>query len=136
MSAALRAGAAYFVAAFALGSVLGTVRVVLLEQAFGPWTAVAIELPVMLAASWWLCGWAIRRWRVPWGASPRAAMGALAFALLIAAEIALGIGLFGRSLGEQIGEMTAGTGLAGLISQLAFALFPLVRHRDKTDTPG
>jgi hypothetical protein len=52
---------------------------------------VALELPVILAVAWVACGWLTRS--VPATASARLAMGGLAFALLIAAEILLGLAL-------------------------------------------
>ena len=58
---ATRAGAAYFAIVFAVGFVLGALRVTFLAPAVGPLPAVALELPVMLAASWWTCGWLMRR---------------------------------------------------------------------------
>lgn len=128
MAAALRAGSVYFAVMFALGFVLGTIRVVLLAPGLGAMTATLIELPVMLAASWFVCRWAVARWRVPWRPGARLAMGALAFALLIAAEVVLGTLGFGRSVGEQIAAMLSPEGLAGLAGQLLFALFPLARR--------
>lgn len=128
MPAALRAGSVYFAVMFALGFALGTIRVVLLAPRLGAMTATLIELPVMLAASWFVCRWAVARWRVPWRPGARLAMGALAFALLIAAEIGLGILGFGRSAEAQIAAMLSPEGLAGIGGQLLFALFPLVRR--------
>lgn len=128
MPAALRAGSAYFAVMFALGFALGTVRVVLLAPRLGAMTATLIELPVMLAASWLVCRWAVARWRVPWRPGARLAMGALGFALLISAEVGLGILGFGRSVGEQFAAMLSPEGLAGLAGQLLFALFPLARR--------
>lgn len=128
MPAALRAGSAYFGVMFALGFALGTIRVVLLAPRMGAMTATLIELPVMLLASWFVCRWAVARWRVPWRPGARLVMGALAFALLIAAEVALGILGFGRSIDDQIAAMLSPEGLAGVGGQLLFALFPLVRR--------
>ena len=127
MRDALRAGAAYFVAVFALGFVLGTVRVLWLAPAFGASWATALELPVMIAASWLLCGGALRRWQVPARIGARLAMGALAFLLLMLAEVTLGVGAFDRTFAEQVHEMTSGPGLAGLLAQVGYAAFPVVR---------
>lgn len=128
MAAAIRAGIAAFAIVFAIGSVLGTGRVLLLAPQLGALAATVIELPMMLVASWLTVGWAVRRWRVPWRAGARLAMGATAFALLIAAETALGVFGFGRSLAEQLAAMTSPDGALGLAAQIAFALFPLVRR--------
>jgi hypothetical protein len=52
----------------------------------GETSAVLLELPLMIAASWLLCGWALRRLWVPARAADRAVMGAVAFTMLMAAE--------------------------------------------------
>lgn len=128
MSRAVRAGAAYFAAMFALGFLLGTARVLWLAPRAGAWGAVLIETPVMLAASWFVCGRAVRRWRVPADTPARLAMGAVAFVLLIGAETALGVIGFGRTLAEQGAAFRSPEGLTGLAAQLVFAAFPLVRR--------
>lgn len=48
--------------------------------------AVVIELPIMLIVSWMVCKRLITKLLVPRGLNPRAAMGALAFNLLMVAE--------------------------------------------------
>ncbi len=53
---AVLAGVLYFGLVFALGFILGTLRVLVLEPRLGSTGAVLLELPVMLAASWLLCG--------------------------------------------------------------------------------
>jgi hypothetical protein len=55
-------------------------------------------------------------------------MGAGAFALLIAAETALGVYGFGRRLGAQVATYRSLPGGVGLAAQLLFALFPLLRR--------
>ncbi|HBS34771.1 MAG TPA: hypothetical protein DEA50_06805 [Parvularcula sp.] len=51
-------------------------------------------------------------------------MGAVAFALMIAAEIALGLGLMNRTPGAVLREMASPPALVGLGGQVLFALFP------------
>jgi hypothetical protein len=125
---AIRAGAAYFGGMFVIGFVLGTARVLLVVPRLGAWGATFAELPVMLAISWIYCAWLLRRFAVPAGIADRLLMGAVAFALPMFTEVLVGVGLLGRSLIEQIREMTDGPGLAGLIGQLAFAAFPLIQR--------
>lgn len=129
MNGAIRAGVAYFGGMFALGFLLGTARVLLIAPLLGDWGATMVELPAMLAMSWIFCGWLLRRFAVPQRPVDRLLMGAVAFAFLMIAEVALGIGLFDRNLPQQVREMTSGPGLAGLAGQLAFAAFPLVQLR-------
>jgi hypothetical protein len=133
MRAALIAGVLYFLSVFALGAALGTLRVLLAVPLLGELVATLAELPMMLAASWAICGWLVRRWRVTPRRPERLTMGAAAFALLMAAEAILSVGLFGRSLGLHLaryGELGPALGLA---AQVAFGLFPLVR---KTTEPA
>ena len=96
------AGLIYFAGVFALGFVLGTARVFVLEPALGPLWPLLIELPVILAASWWFCGRVVQalkpgdRWQA------RLVMGVSAFAFLMAAELLLSITVFERTLMEHV----------------------------------
>lgn len=118
----------YFAAVFAAGVALGAVRALLLEPRLGAVPAVLLELPVMLAISWTLCGVIIRRLMVPAGAGRRAAMGGLAFLLLIAAEAALAILGFAEAPAAFLARLAAPPGLLGLAGQVLFALMPLARR--------
>ena len=131
MSRALGAGALYFAGMFGLGFVLGTLRVLVITPRFGEWAATLAELPLMLGVSWLYCSWLLQRFSVSARAAERLAMGAFAFALLMVAEVLLGVGLFDRGPAEQVREMTSGPGLAGLIGQLAFACFPMIQLSKK-----
>ena len=122
-----RAATAYFGIVFGLGFVLGTARVLLVAPALGDLAATLVELPLMIGASWIACGWVLRRWPVPGRWSPRLALGALAFALLIGAEVLLGRVGFGRDLAGQVAAMSSPAGITGLLGQIVFALLPLVR---------
>ena len=133
---AILAGVAYFSIMFAIGFVLGTVRVMVLAPALGEWGAAFAELPIMLGISWVTAAWLIARLRVAQTSTARLVMGLAAFALLMIAEVLLGIGLFGRTLSEQLGAMTEGAGLAGLLGQVAFAAFPLAQLAKTTRIGG
>jgi hypothetical protein len=122
------AAAVYFAIVFALGFALGTVRVLITAPALGEVWATALELPVMLAASWIACGWTIRAFGVPASAGPRAGMGLLALLLLLSAETALGVVGFGRSVDAQFAEYLKTGPLLGLLAQIAFACFPVLRR--------
>lgn len=125
---AVRAGSIYFTIVFAAGFALGTVRVLLLVPRFGPLTSVLLELPLMLAVSWMACGWVVRRFQVPPRIPPRLAMGAIAFALLMLAEVILSVAVFGSSMSDYLRDLTTMHGLVGLGGQILFALFPLARR--------
>lgn len=117
---------------FALGFVLGTVRVLWLAPAVGLVAATAIELPVMLAASWWAARWLVGKFAI---ASQGAAlmMGLLAFALLMGAELLLAVALMGQQPAEWLGGFRALHAQMGLAGQATFALMPwLVVRRAAT----
>jgi hypothetical protein len=126
---AAKAGLSYFLLVFAAGFILGTIRVLLLVPAVGEWAATLIELPVILAIAWFVCGLAIRRYAVSPQVSARFAMGAIALVLLLAAEILLAILLFGEGPILYATRRMEPAGLSGLAGQLCFALFPLWRMR-------
>jgi hypothetical protein len=127
---ALLAGAAYFAIVFAAGFVLGALRVALVAPLVGETSAVVVELPVILTASWIACGWCVRRFGVARKMAPRLAMGVAAFALLMTAEFALSVLAFGRTPPEFLAALGATPGLIGLAGQILFALFPAVQAVD------
>lgn len=120
----LIAAAAYFAIVFAAGFALGAVRIVLLEPRLGPLAATLVELPLMLVISWFAARHVVRMQKFEARLPPRLAMGLLAFILLIGAEISLGVAVFGRTLEEQVCEMSSRPGLLGLGGQALFALIP------------
>lgn len=129
MVAALKAGCAYFLVVFAIGFVLGTIRVLLVIPQLGDTSAVLLELPVMLALSWIACGWLVRRFAVPPEAGARLAMGALAFALLMVGELLVSEFGFGRTPVEHLESYRTAGAQLGLVGQLVFALFPYLQSR-------
>lgn len=125
MKRALIAGGAYFLALFALGFVLGTVRVMVVAPRYGELVATLAEVPVMLVAAIFTCRWALQHWQVPHAIGIRWIMVLWFLALLVVFEAALGAGLFGRTLTEQLASLTTPAGLLGLSSQIIAALLPL-----------
>lgn len=128
MNAALRAGAAYFAIIFALGFVLGTIRVLLLTPAVGPTVAVLLELPVVLFASWQVCASLMRRYEVPNSTTARAAMGAFAFALLMLIEFTLATLVFRQSADAYLQGFREMHAVLGLLGQIGFALMPWLQQ--------
>lgn len=127
MTAALIAGCAYFASVFAVGFVLGAVRVLLLSPHLGETASVALELPIILGVSWLVCGRLLGWLAVPDRAPARLAMGASAFALLMAAELLVAVLAFGRSVDEHLAAYQTVAAALGLAAQLVFAAFPLIR---------
>ncbi len=129
MKHALIASTAYFTILFALGFVLGTLRVTVVAPQFGPLIAVAAELPMMLMAAFFICRWTIRHWQVPSSWAARWAAVIWFLALLFTFEMLLGMLLFGRMPSEQFAALATSEGLLGLFAQLVAATLPLVLGR-------
>jgi hypothetical protein len=127
MAKALGAGARYFLIVFVIGYLLGIVRTLVLLPRLGAPAAVALELPLILAASWWVSGKLVQR--LPPGLESRAVVGGSAFALLIVAEFAMSVGVFGQTPAVFIAGWQAPAGLLGLLGQIAFGLMPLIPRR-------
>lgn len=124
----LRAALAYWAAVFALGFVLGTLRVLWLAPLVGLMPATALELPVMLGASWLAAGWLARRFAIA-GQGEALAAGGLAFALLLAAECALAVTMMGQTPAQWFAGLRQPHALLGLAGQVVFALLPWWRVR-------
>jgi hypothetical protein len=127
MTAALKAGATYFVLVYAIGFLLGTVRVLLLLPLVGETAAVLLEAPLMLVVSWIAARWSSRRFTVPATVLPRLMMCAAAFALLILGELAVSRFVFGRSLEDTLATYRSLPGILGLSAQVIFTLLPLAQ---------
>ncbi|MDB5673995.1 MAG: putative rane protein [Sphingomonas bacterium] len=128
MAQIIKAALAYFVIVFGLGFALGALRVLVIIPHIGETAAVLLELPVMLAASWVAAGWCVRHFAVPVDVPARLAVGVLAFALVMVAELALAVLLFGQSPAQHVETYRHFAGVAGLAAQLAYALFPVLRR--------
>ena len=120
----LPAALLYFAAIFGLGFLLGTVRVLWGAKALGETAFILIEVPVMLAASWLAARWLVRRFKVH-SLTAAIAMGALAFALLMGAELLLATGISGQSPATWFAGLWHAPHLYGTLGQLAFGMMPL-----------
>ena len=119
---ALSLGLRYFAGVFAVGFLLGTIRTLWLAPAIGDLAAVAVELPVMIGASWWWGRRLLARQKL--SQAGRAVMGGSAFLLLMLAEFGLAQA-FGRAPGVYWASFFTPAGLLGLAGQLVFAALPL-----------
>jgi len=122
------AGVVYFASVFAAGFVLGTIRVLALEPRIGELTAGLIELPIILGFAWVLCGRLVKRFAVPSDGGLRLWMGAVAFGLLMVAELVLSVSLFGQAPSEVLTGWMTPSGAIGLAGQVLFGFFPLLRR--------
>lgn len=125
----LRAAMLYFATVFALGFILGSVRVLLVAPLLGELPAVLAELPVMLTLSWICCGLVLRRYPPGPGIWTHLAMGGIALILLLGAELCVSVLGFGRTPAQHWASYRALTAQLGLAAQLGFALFPFLRSR-------
>jgi hypothetical protein len=116
----------YAAVTFAGGFVLGALRVTWLAPQVGDLAAVAMELPLMLAWSWWVAGRVLGRWPLPRGGA-RLAMGAMAFAALMVFEAATAVA-FGGPLSAFVTGFASPHGALGLAGQIGFALIPFLRR--------
>ncbi len=129
------AGFTYFGVVFALGFALGTLRILVVKPRLGEGLAVGLELPIMLALSWFACRWLVARFALPATLRACLVMGALAFAMLMGAELMLSMLVFGRTVSAHLEQYRELAGLLGLAGQVAFALFPLIQGRGATSRP-
>jgi hypothetical protein len=125
----VRAGLLYFALAFGAGFVLGTLRMILLVPRVGDRTAELLELPVMLGVCWLAARWVTGRQAVPPRPAPRLAMGAIAGALLLAAEFALVLPLRGLTLEEYFATRDPVAGAAYYLAVLLLVVMPLLVDR-------
>ena len=123
------AGAVHVSVVFLAGFAFGVLRTVWLSPTVGPLAAVAMELPFILAVSWFACGWCLRKFSI-FGLHKRALIGATAFLLLMIVEAALALFLFGTRLEDYIVGMLTPQGVLGLAGQIAFAVIPLFHPGD------
>ena len=120
------AGALYAVIVLFIGFVFGTIRVLLLVPRLGETTAVIVEAPIMLNASWFVCRWCVDRLSVRRTVPARSLMGFVAFVVLMSAEVGLGA-VFGRSIADQLAAYGSLAGAIGLGAQMIFAVFPVIQ---------
>lgn len=118
----------YWGIVFALGFVLGFIRVTWVIPLVGLMPATLLELPIILAASWFASGWLVRRFAiVTSGEALR--VGAIAFAVLMAAECALAAVLMGQAPAQWLAGLGQPHALLGLAGQAVFAMMPWWRVR-------
>ena len=114
----MKTGALYAIIVFLIGFILGTIRVLLLAPRVGETTAVVLEAPFILTASWFVCRWSVDRLDVGRTVPVRSLMGLIAFLVLMSAEVGLGAA-FDRSLVDQLAAYRS---LAGAIGRRSGAL--------------
>jgi hypothetical protein len=122
----VKAGLLYFALTFGAGFVLGPLRILFLVPRIGTRAAELLELPVMIGISWLAARWVTGRLAVPPRPAPRLAMGAIAGALLLAAEFALVLPLRGLTLDEYFATRDPVAGAAYYAAVLLLVVMPLM----------
>jgi hypothetical protein len=126
---AIKAGLCYFALTFGAGFLLGPLRMLVLVPRIGARAAELAELPVMIVVTWLAARWTIRRFHVPSSTRLRLVMGALAFALLLAAEFSLVLPLRGLTLEQYFATRDPVSGVAYYASLVLLASMPLIVER-------
>jgi hypothetical protein len=118
----LRAGAAYFALVFGAGFLLGSLRVPFLVPRLGERAAELLETPVMLVVLFFASRHVVRRF----GLAPKAALavGLLALALLVGAELVLG-----AAIGRSVLDRDPVSGSVFAASLLVYAALPWLHAR-------
>ncbi|MDP8997340.1 MAG: hypothetical protein M3O03_10135 [Pseudomonadota bacterium] len=122
MAAACFAGLRYFAIIFTLAFAMGVARALVIAPRLGEMTAVLLEVPIIVGASWAVARHLLRDRHFT--LVQRGTMGTAAFALLMCSEAILAVILRGQTISEWASELATPTGLIGLVGQLAFAVIP------------
>jgi hypothetical protein len=123
---AVGAGVAYFAIVFGAGFALALIRIPFLEPRLGARWAELAELPVMLVVITLAAGWVVRRFAIAPRWADRAILGAVALALMLAAEFGLVLSLRGMTIGDYFASRDPVSGTAYYLALAYFALAPAV----------
>jgi hypothetical protein len=126
-------GLLYFLVVFGFAFATGMTRELFIAPRLGSVTAVFLEIPILVLVSWIVARRLVGK--RPFVLYERAMMGATGFALTMASEAALAMLLRGQTLTEWAATVFSPLGLAGLCSQIAFAIMPILVGRTRTQSP-
>lgn len=119
------AGLQYFGLVFGAGFLLGIVRVLWLAPLVGERTAELLEMPAMIAVTYFAADWTVRRFALPRIARARLGMGAWAVALLLVAEFAIVLPVRGLSPAEYFATRDPVAATAYYFALAVMAVIPL-----------
>lgn len=117
------AGFQYFMVVFAVGFVLGILRVLLLEPQMGSRWAELAEMPFMFLAIVFASRWVVRRMHLDHVKEPLWA-GLVALGLMMMTEAVVVLELRGVTIGDYIDSRDKFAGTIYVIMLWVFALFP------------
>lgn len=124
----LAAAGLYFALVYAAGFVLGSLRELVVVPILGRVGGVLVEAPLMIVAMVLAARFVVRRLAVPPDMASRAAVGLVAFGLLMIAEAAMSGILRGWTLGQWLGHFASIEGIISLALFLLFAAMPMLVH--------
>lgn len=125
----LTAALAYFALVFAVGFMAGPIRVLFLEPAFGKTLAVLMETPILLMAMLWAARFVPRRLRLQPTSANLIGMGLIALALVLAADLCVGLFLRQQTVPEIAAYFATTAGLIYSAALLLFAVMPVLVAR-------
>lgn len=133
----IEAGCVYALTVFTIGFALGTIRVLLLVPRLGATTAVLLEVPLMLAVSWKMSRRSAKNFGLLSDANAALLMGAIAFVILIFAELGTAMLFFHCTVGQYLASFWSAPGAIGLAAQFCFASFPFLQaNRNRIPSSG
>jgi hypothetical protein len=115
----------YFAVVFAAGMALGPIRTIWLEPILGRTVAVVCETPFLIGAMILAANWAPRWTKMEGGWISYLAIGFIALVFQQMADLAVGFGLRGMTLMEQMALFATPPGYVYAFNLLVFALAPL-----------
>ncbi len=122
----LKAGALYFALTFLVGFLIGPLRELVLKPRLGGTGALLIEAPVMLVAMFYVAWRCVGWFAVSPRAADRIAMGGVALALLLCAEVVLSKLLRGMTLDTWLAHFASTEGMISAALYATFAAAPLL----------
>ena len=131
----LKAALVYFGMVFAVGFLLGAIRVPLLVPRLGVRMAELLEMPLMLIAIYLAAGLVVRRYGAVVHGKFWLLAGFIAFDLMVSAEVVLARLLTGRSIGEYVTDRDPVSGSVYLVMLVIFGLMPWLRILQATGKP-
>lgn len=121
----------YFALVFAVGFLLGPPRVLWFEPWLGGAIAVLLEAPLLTSAMWFAARAASDWARVEGGWVSYLCIGVIALALQQVADLAVGFGLRGMTLTDQLTYFATPAGMIYAFTLVVFALMPLIRMQSR-----
>jgi hypothetical protein len=120
----LRIGGRYFTVVFAVGFVLGTIRVLLVAPNLGARLSDLIEAPIMIAVSLLSARWLVRRYPDVTATAFWLGVGLVGLGLLLLVEFTVVLWVRGLSFSEYLATRDPVSSTVYFASLGAFAVFP------------